>query len=146
MGFDTLKPFLDRSDKGVIILCRTSNPGAEDIQDLISNGKKLYQLVAEKAGGPWNYNDNVLLVMGATYPQELKEVRTIVGDMPFLVPGIGAQGGDIEAVLTNGKTADGTGMIISSSRAIIYAGLSDDFAEAARGAAMILRDEINKYR
>ncbi len=102
--------------------------------------------MAEKAGGPWNYNDNVLLVMGATYPQELKEVRTIVGDMPFLVPGIGAQGGDIEAVLTNGKTADGTGMIISSSRAIIYAGLSDDFAEAARGAAMILRHEINKYR
>ena len=146
MGTDTLRPFLDQEDKGVIILCRTSNPGAKDIQDLDSNGKKLYQIVADKAVKEWNYNGNVLLVVGATYPKELKEIRSIVGDMPFLVPGIGAQGGDVESAVTNGKTGNGTGMIINSSRGIIYASNSDDFAEAARKAAVALRDEINHYR
>lgn len=146
MGFDTMKPFLDRNDKGVIILCRTSNPGASDIQDLITNGKKLYRVVAEKAATTWNRNNNILLVVGATYPQELKEVRAIAGNMPFLVPGIGAQGGDIEAAVANGKTTGGTGMIINSSRAILYAGLGHDFAEAARKAAMMLKNEINRYR
>ena len=146
MGTDTLRPFLDQEDKGVIILCRTSNPGAKDIQDLDSNGKKLYQIVADKAVKEWNYTGNVLLVVGATYPKELKEIRSIVGDMPFLVPGIGAQGGDVESAVTNGKTGNGTGMIINSSRGIIYASNSDDFAEAARKAAVALRDEINHYR
>lgn len=146
MGTDTLQPFLDREDKGVIILCRTSNPGSKDIQDLNSNGKKLYQIVAEKAVREWNYNGNVLLVVGATYPKELKEIRSIVGDMPLLVPGIGAQGGDVERTVTNGKNGNGTGMIINSSRSIIYAGKGDDFAEAARIAAAELRDEINRYR
>jgi orotidine-5'-phosphate decarboxylase len=146
MGTDTLQPFLDRRDKGVIILCRTSNPGAKDIQDLDSNGKKLYQIIAEKAAKEWNYNFNVLLVVGATYPKELMEIRFIVGDMPFLVPGIGAQGGDVESAVTNGKTQKGTGMIINSSRGIIYASNKDDFAKAARKAAVKLRDEINQYR
>lgn len=146
MGADTLEPFLSRSDKGVIILCRTSNQGARDVQDLPSNGRPIYQVIAEKAGGSWNYNGNVLLVVGATYPKELKEVRSIVGDMPFLVPGIGAQGGDVKSAVTNGKTAKGTGMIINSSRSIIYASEGDDFAEAARMAAIGLKDEINHYR
>jgi len=146
MGADTLQPFLNRADKGVFILCRTSNPGARDIQDLDSHGKKLYQIVASKAVTEWNYNSNVLLVVGATYPKELNEIRTIAGDMPFLVPGIGAQGGDVERAVTNGKTRNGTGMIINSSRTIIYASNRDDFAEAARNAAIALRDEINRYR
>ncbi len=146
IGTDALEPFLARSDKGVIILCRTSNPGARDIQDMSSNGRPIYQVVAEKAAGSWNYNGNVLLVVGATYPRELKEVRTIVGDMPFLVPGIGAQGGDVEAAVRNGKTTQGIGMIISSSRGIIYASSGDDFVEAARQATVALKCEINEYR
>ena len=146
MGGDTLQPFLERRDKGVIILCRTSNPGSKDIQDLESNEERLYQIVARKASTEWNFNNNILLVVGATFPEELKAIRSIVGDMPLLVPGIGAQGGDIERAVTNGKTRNGTGMIINSSRGIIYASQEDDFAEAARNAAERLRDEINKYR
>lgn len=146
MGGDTLTPFLDRADKGVVILCRTSNPGAGDVQDLSSDGQKLYRIIATRAAGDWNRNGNVLLVVGATYPGELGEIRSIVGDMPLLVPGIGAQGGDIEKAVANGKTADGTGMVINSSRGIIYAGNGKDFAEAARHATMRLRDEINRYR
>ena len=146
MGGDTLKPFLDRSEKGVVILCRTSNPGARDIQDLEVDGRKLYQIVARKAQNEWNYNGNVLLVVGATFPRELSEIRSIVGNMPFLVPGIGAQGGDVEAAVTNGKASGGTGMIINSSRGIIYASTGKDFAEAARRATVTLRDEINLHR
>jgi orotidine-5'-phosphate decarboxylase len=146
MGGDTLKPFLNRKERGVIILCRTSNPGARDIQDLEVGGRKLYQIIADKAKNEWNGNGNVVLVVGATFPTELKEIRSIVGDMPLLVPGIGAQGGDVEAAVTNGKTAGGVGMIINSSRGIIYAGTGKDFAEAARGATLSLRDEINRYR
>jgi orotidine-5'-phosphate decarboxylase len=146
MGGDTLSPFLNRPDRGVIVLCRTSNPGAKDLQDLEVGGRKLYQIVAHKAGNEWNRQGNVLLVVGATFPSELREVRSIVDDMPLLVPGIGAQGGDIEAAVTNGKTSNGTGMIINSSRGIIYAGAGEGFAEAARRAAIELRDEINRYR
>ena len=146
MGFDTLTPFLEREERGVIILCRTSNPGAKDIQDLEINGKKLYQIVATMAVNRWNYNSNVLLVVGATYPRELNEIRSIVGEIPFLVPGIGAQGGDVESAVINGKNAKGTGMIINSSRGIIYASDGKDFAMAARNAAIQLRDEINRYR
>ena len=146
LGGDTLKPFLDRRDKGIIILCRTSNPGAKEIQDLDAGGKKLYQIVAEKAATRWNLNGNVLLVVGATYAQELGEIRSIVGEMPLLVPGIGAQGGEVKSAVTNGTSKNGTGMIINSSRGIIYASEKDDFAEAARAAAVALRDEINLYR
>jgi len=146
LGFDSLAPFLAYADKGVIVLCRTSNPGARDVQDVSSGGRTLYQLIAEKAAREWNANANVLLVVGATYPQELGEIRAIVGDMPILVPGVGAQGGDVAAVLTNGATADGTGLIISSSRAVLYAGSGSDYAQAARAAALKLRDEINACR
>ena len=113
LGLDSLQPFLDYADKGVIVLCRTSNPGARDVQDIASGGRKLYQLIAEKAARDWNANANVLLVVGATYPQELGEIRAIVGDMTILVPGVGAQGGDVAAVLANGSTADGSGLIIA---------------------------------
>ncbi len=139
MGGDTLKPFLDQKDKATILLCRTSNPGAIDLQDLVIDGKPLYMHVASKAANEWNSNSNILLVVGATYPEELKEIRSIIGDIPFLTPGIGAQGGDVEKAVKAGTTEDGTGMIINSSRGIIYA---DDPAIAAK----TLRDEINLYR
>jgi len=146
LGFDSLAPYLKFADKGVIVLCRTSNPGARDVQDIESGGRKLYQIVAEKAARDWNAKGNVLLVVGATYPGELGEIRAIVGDMPLLVPGVGAQGGDVAAVVANGATADGTGLIISTSRAVLYAGDGEDYAEAARSAAQALRDEINHCR
>ena len=146
LGRDSLQPFLDRADKGVVILCRTSNPGAQDLQDLMVDGRPLYQHVAEKVAGEWNANGNCALVVGATWPEQLREVRAIVGDVPFLVPGVGAQGGDVEAVVRNAKAADGTGLIVSSSRAILYASSGGDFARAAGDAAKMLRDEINKYR
>jgi orotidine-5'-phosphate decarboxylase len=146
LGLDALVPFLNYKDKGVIVLCRTSNPGAQDVQDLESKGRKLYEIIAEKAAHEWNANGNVLLVVGATYPEEMGQIRAIVGDMPILVPGVGAQGGDVAAVLANGATADGTGLVISSSRAVLYAGSGSDYAQAARAAALKLRDEINLCR
>jgi orotidine-5'-phosphate decarboxylase len=146
MGGDTLEAFLERDDKGVIILCRTSNRGGADFQNLESNGKRLYQRVAEKAANEWNANGNVMLVVGATYPEELGNVRAIVGDMPLLVPGIGAQGGDVAQCVTTGKTTDGTGMVVNSSRGIIYAGEGGGFAEAAGAAARALRENINRWR
>ena len=146
MGRDSAQPFLDHADKGVVILCRTSNAGAGDLQDLLVDGRPLYQHVAEKVARDWNANNNCALVVGATWPEQLREVRSIVGDVPFLVPGVGAQGGDVEAVMKHGSTADDTGLIISSSRAILYASKGDDYAEAAARAARTLRDEINRYR
>ena len=147
LGRDSLQPFLDRADKGVIILCRTSNPGARDLQELdLGGGRKLYQHVAGIVARDWNANGNCALVVGATWPQELAEVRSRIGDVPLLVPGVGAQGGDVEAVVRNGRSADGTGLMISSSRAILYAGSGEDFADAARTAATALRDEINRWR
>lgn len=150
LGRDSVQPFLDRADKGVVILCRTSNPGAADLQDLpVANGggtRPLYQHVAEAIAREWNSHDNVSLVVGATWPEQLREVRAIVGDMPFLVPGVGAQGGDVEAVVTNAKTADGSGLMVSSSRAILYASSGDDYADAAAREARTLRDAINRYR
>lgn len=146
LGRDSVQPYLDRYEKGVVILCRTSNPGAGDLQDLDVAGRPLYQHVAAMVADEWNTNGNCLLVTGATYPAELKAVRRLVGDMPLLVPGIGAQGGDVEAVVRNGRTADGTGLLISSSRAILYASAGDDFADAARLATRTLRDEINNCR
>lgn len=146
LGRDSLQPFLDRSDRGVVILCRTSNPGAADLQDLVVDGRPLYQHVAEKVARQWNGHGNCALVVGATWPEQLQEVRAIVGDMPLLIPGVGAQGGDVEAVIRNGKAVDGAGLIVSSSRAILYASGGDDFADAAGSAAKALRDEINRYR
>ncbi|HEV8693075.1 MAG TPA: orotidine-5'-phosphate decarboxylase [Lysobacter sp.] len=146
LGRDSVQPFLDRADRGVVILCRTSNPGAGDLQDLVIDGRPLYQHVAQKIAREWNTNGNCALVVGATWPEQLREVRAIVGNVPFLVPGVGAQGGDVEAVVTNAKTADGTGLIVSSSRAILYASSGEDFTDAAAKAARSLRDEINRYR
>lgn len=151
LGRDSVQPFLDHADRGVVILCRTSNPGAGDLQDLLvpdgsGGGRPLYQHVAGLIAREWNGNGNCALVVGATWPEQLREVRAIVGDMPLLVPGVGAQGGDVEAVVTNAKSADGTGLVISSSRAILYASSRGDFAEAAAGAARELRDAINRAR
>ena len=146
LGRDSVQPFLDRADRGVVVLCRTSNPGAGDLQDLVIDGRPLYQHVAAKVAGEWNANRNCLLVVGATWPAQLRDVRTIVGDVPFLVPGVGAQGGDVEAVVKNGRTADGTGLLVSSSRAILSAGSGDDFADASHNAARALRDAINSAR
>jgi len=146
LGSDSLEPFLKREDKGVIILCRTSNPGARELQDLEVGGRKLYQVVADIAAREWNSRGNCLLVVGATYPRELAEVREIVGNMPFLVPGVGAQGGDVAQAVANGQTADGTGLLISSSRGILYASSDEDFGKAARAAAQTLRDQINASR
>jgi orotidine-5'-phosphate decarboxylase len=146
LGRDSLQPFLDRADRGVIILCRTSNPGAGDLQDLMVDGRPLYQRVAEKIAREWNDNGNCGLVVGATWPEQLREVRDIVGDAPILVPGVGAQGGDAEAVVRNAATADGTGLLVSSSRAILYASNGEDFAVAAANAARALRDTIRAAR
>ena len=146
LGGDALEPFLRREDKGVLILCRTSNPGARELQDLAVGGRPLYQVVAELAARRWNSRGNCLLVVGATYPAELAEVRSLVGDMPLLVPGVGAQAGDVAQAVRAGQTADGTGLLMSSSRAILYASAGDDFASAARAATERLRAEINATR
>ena len=146
LGRDSVQPFLDRADKGVILLCHTSNPGAADLQDLDVGGIPLYQHVAHIIARDWNTNGNCALVTGATWPEQLGEVRALVGDMPLLVPGIGAQGGDVGAVVRNGRSAQGNGLLISSSRAILYAGSDETFAGAARVASQELRDTINRYR
>ncbi|MCX8085269.1 MAG: orotidine-5'-phosphate decarboxylase [Rhodocyclaceae bacterium] len=148
MGRDSLEPWLAYADKGVILLCRTSNPGGSDLQALEVGASRtaLFERVAEKVAKEWNTTGQCGLVVGATFPQELARVRAIVGDMPLLVPGIGAQGGDISATVKAGQTAAGTGLIINSSRAILYAGQGEDFAQAARGAALETRDTINRYR
>ncbi|MEO8779736.1 MAG: orotidine-5'-phosphate decarboxylase [Rhodanobacter sp.] len=146
LGRDSIQPFLDRADKGVILLCRTSNPGGADFQALDCGGQPLYLRVAETIARDWNANGNCALVTGATWPAELGQVRAVVGNMPLLVPGIGAQGGDVKAVIRHGGTADGNGLLISSSRAILYAGNDRDFAQAARAATGALRDTINHHR
>lgn len=148
MGEDSLDPYLAWQDRGVIILCRTSNPGGSDLQFLNTDGEPLYQRVARLVANKWNKNGQCALVVGATFPEELAQVRAIVGDMPLLVPGIGAQGGDIAATVGAGQTANGMGMMISSSRAIIYAQpqAGEDYADAARRVAIETRDAINAHR
>lgn len=136
LGRDSVQPFLDRADKGVVVLCRTSNPGSGEFQDLRVDGRPLYQHVAQRVAQDWNTKGNCLLVIGATWPQELGEVRAIVGgELPFLVPGVGAQGGDVDAVLRQGCDSNGAGLVVSSSRAILYAGDGTDFASSARSEA-----------
>lgn len=147
MGFDSVEPYLEYPDCGLIVLCRTSNPGGSDLQNLdIAGGGKLYQHVAGMVAERWNRHGQAALVVGATFPAELGDVRRIVGDLPLLVPGIGAQGGDIQATVTAGRTAAGTGLMINSSRAILYAGKEENFAELSRQAALTTRDAINAYR
>lgn len=146
MGFDSIQPYLSYKDRGAFLLCRTSNPGGNDLQMLESGGKKIYERIAELANGKWNTSGQLGLVVGATYPAELANVRRIAGSLPLLVPGIGAQGGDVAASVQAGQTPNGTGMVINSGRAILYAGHGEDFAAAARAAAIRTRDEINAHR
>jgi orotidine-5'-phosphate decarboxylase len=144
MGEDSVRPFLARPDRGAILLCRTSNPGAKDFQDLLTDGVPLYRRVAQRAAGHWNEHRNLMLVVGATYPREMAELRQAHPDVPFLVPGIGAQGGDLDATLAAGLDAQGTGLLINSSRNIIYAGGGS--SEAIRAAAAELHAAINRRR
>jgi len=146
MGRDSADPFLQRADRGCIFLCHTSNSGARDFQELLVDGQPLYRHIARTIAGAWNGNGNCALVVGATFPLELEAIRGLVGEMPLLIPGVGAQGGDVEAVVRNGRTADGTGLMINSSRGILYASGGADYASAAADAARALRDEINRYR
>lgn len=148
-GHDAVQPFLDYKDRGVFVWCRSSNAGAGDFQDrlLISEGSDkqhtLYETVALEASR-WNRYGNVGLVLGATYPQELSEVRRLCPEMPFLVPGIGTQEGSLEASVRGGVDANGRRAVISSSRGVLYASRNADFADAARKAAQNLRDAINR--
>jgi len=147
LGKEALQPFLDQTDKGIIVLVRTSNPGAGEFQDLpIYGGILLYEMVAKRVAKHWNENNNCAVVVGATYPGELSNIRGLVGDMPILIPGIGAQGGDVEATVKAGKDSNGRGMIINSSRGIIFASKDADFAEAARRETVKLTEMINRYR
>jgi orotidine-5'-phosphate decarboxylase len=146
LGFDSLEPFLSHADKGVLILCRTSNAGAVDFQSLLIEGEKrpLFEIVAAKAA-EWNTRGNVGLVIGATYPEELRLIRQNHPDMPILIPGVGAQGGDLATAVRYGVDARGQKAIINSSRGIIYASKGKDFAQAARRAATELRDQMNRH-
>ncbi len=172
LGAEALQPFLDREDKGIIVLCRTSNPGAGEFQDLrvgvsleifhdfeVRLGREIpegdipfYQFVARQVATEWNKNSNCALVVGATYPDELREVRQIVGDMPILIPGVGFQQKDVpleqqvQEVVSAGKDSRGQGMIINSSRGIIFASQGEDFAEAARRETLKLHNLINRFR
>jgi len=141
LGREACEPFLKRADKIAIVLCRTSNPGAGDLQDLVvgADGKPLWQIVAEKVRDEWNANGNCMLVVGATYPEELAAIRAIVGEVTLLVPGFGAQGGDTEKAVRAGLNSAKKGMIINSSRGIIFA--RDPGAEAKK-----LKEEINLFR
>jgi orotidine-5'-phosphate decarboxylase len=146
MGFDSIEPYLSYQGKGVIILCRTSNPGGSDIQFLKvgESGDPLYLHIAKLAANQWNTSGQISLVVGATFPEEIAKVRSIVGDMPLLIPGIGAQGGDIDATVKAGSILNkpGTGMLINSSRTILYASPDNSFAEASRAVAMATRDAL----
>ena len=146
MGFDSVEPYLRHTGKGVIMLCRTSNPGGSDLQflSISPSGEPLYLHVAKLAADQWNSSGQLSLVVGATFPEEIAKVRAIVGEMPLLIPGIGAQGGDLDATVKAGSIANkpGTGMMINSSRAILYASSGTDFAQAARTVAQRTRDDL----
>jgi orotidine-5'-phosphate decarboxylase len=144
LGHDSVQPFLDYEDKGIFILCRTSNPGAVDFQSLIdAQGMPLYEAVARKAR-EWDTRGNIGLVVGATYPDELKAIRQLCPEMPLLIPGIGAQGGDLASAVKNGIDVGGEKAIIAVSRQVLYASKGKDFAKAARQSAQGIRDDINK--
>ncbi len=148
LGTDAARPFLDAG--GVLALCRTSNAGSADLQDLpvVAGGgtEPLYQRVARMVADQWTRHGDCGLVVGATFPAQLGEVRAIVGDLPILVPGVGTQEGDVAGSVRAGATDDGTGLMMSSSRAILYASAGDDFADAARAVAIATRDTIAEVR
>jgi orotidine-5'-phosphate decarboxylase len=146
MGFDSIEPWLAWPGRGVILLCRTSNPGGSDLQSLDVGGEALYERVARLAAGPWNTTGQLGLVLGATFPGELARVRSIAPDLPMLVPGIGAQGGDVIATVEAGLDRSGWGMMINSSRAILYASADDDYAERAFEVARATRQSIQAAR
>ena len=140
LGTDAATPFLVHG--GVLALCRTSNPGSGEVQDLDVGGRPLYERVAEMVATRWAVIGDCGVVVGATYPEQLANVRSIMGDLPILLPGVGFQGGDIEASVRAGATADGTGLVASSSRAILYASAGEDFAEEARRVALETRSAL----
>lgn len=146
LGLDSLEAFLKHTDKGIIILCRTSNKGAGDFQDLSVDGKPFFIKVAEKIVEWDKIYHNCLMVVGATWPAQMKEIREISPTMNFLVPGIGSQGGDLKGTMNAGLRSDKTGLIINAGRSIIYAGSGDDFPKKARIEALKLREESNTYR
>jgi orotidine-5'-phosphate decarboxylase len=152
LGGEALTPFLERCERGIFIVCRTSNPGSAEFQDLrvqLADGtgdEPLYVMLARRVADEWNTNGNCGLVVGATYPSDLAKVRAVVGDLPILVPGIGTQGGDLEATLRAGLDSQGYGLLISASRSVIYASSDLDFAQAARHQAKHLNQEINRLR
>ena len=147
LGLDALRPFLERADRGIFLLARTSNPSAPDLQDLRADDVPVYETVARLASG-WDsdHPGSCGLVVGATYPAELTRLREIAPTLPFLIPGVGSQGGGLQAAVAHGPTVDGIGPVINSSRGIIYASSTQDFAGAARAAALDLRDRINQVR
>jgi len=145
LGFDSIEPFIAYANKETFLLCRTSNPSAKDFQDLMIQGQPLYEHVAFKAL-EWNVHGNIGLVVGATYPQELARIRQLCPAMCLLIPGVGTQGGDVEAVVRYGIDTSGMNAVINVSRAVLYASTASDFAEAARLTARKLRDEINLFR
>lgn len=141
LGQEALEPFIDNKKKGVFVLCRTSNPGAGEFQDLDIEGKRLYETVAFQVARKWNKNDNAGLVVGATYPLELKNIRNIAKNLPILIPGVGAQGGDLEASVKAVKK----NFIISASRSVIFASNGTDFAKAAREEVEKLNSQILEF-
>lgn len=152
LGKEALKPFLDRADKMIIVLGRTSNPGAGEFQDLMvgtplsgAGGQTVFQIVAKKVATEWNANGNCAVVAGATYPEELGEIRKLVGDLPLLIPGIGKQGGDLEKAVQNGRDSKKQGMIINNSSGVLFASSGEDFAEAARAVTQKMHDDITAY-
>ncbi|MGH6645564.1 orotidine-5'-phosphate decarboxylase [Aquabacterium sp.] len=155
MGFDSVEPYLRYPGKGVILLCRTSNPGGSDLQNQrladVPGQPRLYEHLAALAQGPWNTNGQVGLVVGATFPEEIARVRELAPTLPLLIPGVGAQGGDAEATVKAGRrtAADGSvtgAIIVNSSRAVLYASAGDDFASAARRVALETRQTLNAAR
>ena len=142
LGTDSIAPFLAHDDRGVFVLCRTSNPASGDFPSRETDRRPLYEHVAQRVATEWSTMGDCGLVVGATYPDELRRVRGIVGDLPLLVPGVGAQGGDVAATVAAGIDSTGYGMVINSSRAVLYASGGFDFAEAAREAAVATRDQI----
>ena len=145
MGEDAVLPFLQREDRGVFLLCLTSNKGADDFEKQSLEDGPLYQRVARKAR-EWNTAGNCGLVVGATQPEAIQGIRALVPDMPFLIPGVGAQGGDLEAAVVGGQDRAGKGVLINASRAVLYASEGEDFAAAARQAAARIREDINRFR
>ena len=151
MGFDSIEPYLAYEGKGAILLCRTSNPGGADLQgQRLADGSTLFEHIARLASGDWNRNGQLGLVVGATFPAEIERVRELAPTLPLLIPGIGAQGGDAAATVRAGWRHDGTRtvapVIVSSSRAVLYASAGADFAAAARAAARASRDQLNAAR